>query len=154
MLSYEINNKWRKLMKGKILTVLSIVLLGNMAFAESPISMMKPSSGSCDRFYTLIEGVCVHATSFKPTSTLAADIEKFKRTGVAPQRGSSNEMVAGLSKEQIRCNRYKARLEKYEKEGIQGLDAATGKIVKMDGEAAETALQGARDNVEIFCEGL
>ncbi|MES9857224.1 MAG: hypothetical protein ABW166_11530 [Sedimenticola sp.] len=141
-------------MKYKILTVLPIVLISNIAFAEAPISMKKPSSGSCERFYKVIEGVCVHATAFNPTSTLATDIAKFKRTGVAPQRGGESEKVAGLSKDQVRCNRYKARLEQYEREGVQGLDAATGKIVKMEDEAAETALQGARDNVEVFCEGL
>ena len=47
-----------------------------------------------------------------------------------------------------------ARLEEYEREGILGLDTETGKIVKIEGDAAETVMQGARDNVEIFCEGL
>ena len=141
-------------LKRKLAVAIFMSSAVGFAFAGSPVSMKKPSPQGCGEFYTLIEGVCIHATAFAPTGTLAKDIAKFKRTGVAPKRGEERSNHNGLSKDQLRCNRYKERLEKYEREGIMGLDSATGRIVKMEGEVAEIAMQGARDNVEIFCEGL
>ncbi len=141
-------------MKKGNMILIAATLLSTSATAGNQPSMVKPNAKGCGEFYTLIEGVCVHALAMTPTDTLKRDIEKFKRTGIAPKRGDSKKETAGMSREQARCNKYKERLKKYETEGVLGVDAATNKIIKMEGEAAEMVIQGARDNVEIFCEGV
>jgi hypothetical protein len=135
-----------------LITILfSVVSFANLC-ADTGIQEMKmPQNGSCDDFYLLIEGVCVHPTALREDANeMKAAINEFKKTGKAPPMATSPQ--ADESSQDPDCTRAKNKLEKYQREGVMGINPSTGKLEKMKGEAAEQVIQNAKDDVEIFCE--
>ncbi|ASP37914.1 hypothetical protein CHH28_04140 [Bacterioplanes sanyensis] len=49
------------------------------------------------------------------------------------------------------CEKYKKIYEGYKRDGVMGINPITGVKKKMAGESAKTALENAKDNVDIFC---
>jgi len=130
------------------------------ASANQPPGMKHMVNGSCEEHYWRMEGVCVHATAMgKDAREMKKAIEEFKKTGVAPVSAppkdqGKDQRSAGTSKEQQRCDDYRKRLAKYEREGVMGVDMQTGKIRKMEGEAAREVIDDTRETMQIVCEGL
>ena len=49
------------------------------------------------------------------------------------------------------CERYKERLKQYEREGVQGINPATGKVEKMEASQAREVIQDTKENIKLFC---
>ena len=129
----------------------ALLMFSTVSLAEDPVPMVMPENGICGEFYLLVEGVSVHAIALsQDADDMRARVEEFKKTGKvsAPQKTE----VEPIEGEDPYCTRYKARLKKYLEEGVTGINPATGTLQKITGEQAEEVIQGARDNVEIFCE--
>jgi len=104
-------------------------------------------------FYLLIEGVCIHPTALREDADeMKAAIDEFKETGQAPPMVASEETGAG--DEDPYCTRYKKRLEKYLRDGVMGINTATGKLEKMTGEAAERAIEKYQRKCRDFLQQL
>lgn len=125
--------------------------------------MKKPKNGSCDEFYMLIEGVCVHqSAALEDANEMKAVIQDFKdkkrrhRRRASSTRtrnySSSPRTTTSSSKDDSLCEKYRKRLAKYQREGVMGINPSTGKLSKMTGSAAAQAIQNVKDNVEIFCD--
>jgi hypothetical protein len=137
-------------MKARSALVLSGLFATITAYAVE--QMKYPANSSCEEHYVLLEGVCVHATALRGSAEeMKAAIAEFKKTGVPP-KAASEASQAPLD-DQARCEKYRKILRRYEERGVMGVNAA-GKMEKMEGEAAEQVIANARENVEIFCEGL
>lgn len=50
------------------------------------------------------------------------------------------------------CEKYQARLKKYETEGVMGINPSTGEKKKMEGQAAKDAIDDTKENIKIFCK--
>lgn len=110
-----------------------------------------PVNGQCDEFYLLIEGVCVfpEAGDSDPQAMMRK-ISEFKKTGKQPKMTTASAPKA--SGEDSQCRRAKDKLERYLRDGVMGINPLTGKMKKMTGQAAQDAIQSAKDDVAIFCE--
>lgn len=131
--------------------LLTVFLAAEASFADTPMPMVLPADGKCGEFYHFIEGVCVHATSLSGSGReMKSRIEEFKKTGKSTQPKKVIEKK--IKGEDPICTRYKARLEKYLKDGIDGINPLTGRIEKMKGEVARSTIQDTRETVEILCK--
>lgn len=116
---------------------------------SSPQTMKMPVNGSCDENYSLMDGVCVHILSANPDgSQMKAAISEFKRTGNIPS-SSVNDSHGKEAGDQ--CEKARQKLERYLRDGVMGYSPITGQLQKMTGEAAESAIESARDDVDILC---
>jgi hypothetical protein len=133
----------------KIITLI-LLLSASVCFANEPTPMTTPKNGICDDFYFLIEGVCIHVTAMSnDANEMKSMVNNFKKTGkVSFPKKEEKKVVEG---EDPDCTKYKTRLDKYLTEGVMGINPMTGSMQKMTGEAAASAIQNVKDNVEIFC---
>lgn len=49
------------------------------------------------------------------------------------------------------CKMYRERLQKYQKEGVMGINVITGRTQKMDARQAREVMEQTRENIRIFC---
>lgn len=66
-------------------------------------------------------------------------------------RQNSVSTTKEREKDKARCKSYKDRLARYKKDGIMGINLVTGEKKLMTGDGAKTAMQNAKDNVDIVC---
>jgi hypothetical protein len=64
---------------------------------------------------------------------------------------SSSTSQSQAAKDRARCEEYKKRLAKYQREGVLGINPITGQRKMMQGEGKRQAIENARTSVEIFC---
>ena len=74
-------------------------------------------------------------------------IERDKENTLAEQK----VMLKQEARDKDMCEKYQQRYAAYQKEGIKGVNLTTGKTQKLTGAAARNALQGTKENVELFC---
>lgn len=74
---------------------------------------------------------------------------KLKQSASRPtsKRQSSNTSA----KDKARCEKYKQRLAKYRREGVEGINPVTGRRGKMTGEGKRQAIENAEASVDAFC---
>jgi hypothetical protein len=81
--------------------------------------------------------------------------QRSQRPDVSTRKTSLVNKASGVTdRERRQCDEAKARLARYKREGVLGINSATGKLGRMPKEEEAFLIQSKADEVEILCDGI